>query len=436
MAVNSPSPPAASTHSPPLPHSENSPMPLATREKTGEKTGKLGPSTCRFCRKCISVNALRTDVCFEGAWGPSMGLRRTGLGLRSLWRLCLRGTAKEFVRLRCVIRRRCGQACRGVRCGLRSTCGRGHIITSSQRGHQNPRNQHNFPDRHRAFEVLCPQICILIWVPVTRMVPGKGRRESSGSVMGCGGAADTDTGWGRFRGAESRRSASQANSRARWRARSVSPPSWLACIRHAMRLMSHARFPDRVSSPQTSANFARSSLTVIRCSAATSCVTFNAMFLLRFTGESGLSTVPTIEPGLRTNIKSSGREFRRDWRGQSFAFEQSANGGGKECGQFRSRGGIRAFGRNGLHSRSPWCVLLLDRCGLSGKDSPSVWRATRFELEMTKKGWRGRRVVNSGRRVGLRMGPCWVFQEAVPQDACLSNFSADAQRGLCSVRNY
>ena len=30
-----------------------------------------------------------------------MGLRRTGLGLRSLWRLCLRGTAKEFVRLRC-----------------------------------------------------------------------------------------------------------------------------------------------------------------------------------------------------------------------------------------------------------------------------------------------------------------------------------------------
>jgi hypothetical protein len=39
-----------------------------------------------------------------------MGLRRTGLGPRSHWRLCLRGTAKEFVRLRCVIRRRCGQA--------------------------------------------------------------------------------------------------------------------------------------------------------------------------------------------------------------------------------------------------------------------------------------------------------------------------------------
>jgi hypothetical protein len=53
------------------------------------------------------------------------------------------------------------------------------------------------------------------------------------------------------------------------RARSVSPPSWLACIRHAMRLLSHARFPDRVSSPQTSANFARSSLTVIRCSLST-----------------------------------------------------------------------------------------------------------------------------------------------------------------------
>ncbi|MFN9295684.1 MAG: hypothetical protein ACK6EB_47030, partial [Planctomyces sp.] len=29
----------------------------------------------------------------------------------------------------------------------------------------------------------------------------------------------------------------------------------------------------------------------------------------------GLSTVLTIAPGLRTNIKSTGREFRRDWRG-------------------------------------------------------------------------------------------------------------------------
>jgi hypothetical protein len=32
---------------------------------------------------------------------------------------------------------------------------------------------------------------------------------------------------------------------------------------------------------------------------------------------------------------------------------------------------------------------LLDRCGLSAKDSPSVWRATRFDLDMTEKGWRG-----------------------------------------------
>ncbi len=52
----------------------------------------------------------------------------------------------------------------------------------------------------------------------------------------------------------------------------------------------------------------------------------------------------------------------------------------------------------GRAKRSPYvlsgCVLLLDKCGLSGKDSPSVWRATRSELEMTEKGWRGRRVVN------------------------------------------
>jgi hypothetical protein len=33
------------------------------------------------------------------------------------------------------------------------------------------------------------------------------------------------------------------------------------------------------------------------------------MFLLRFTGDSGLSTVPTIEPGLRRNIKATSREF-------------------------------------------------------------------------------------------------------------------------------
>jgi hypothetical protein len=42
---------------------------------------------------------------------------------------------------------------------------------------------------------------------------------------------------------------------------------------------------------------------------------------------------------------------------------------------------------------------LLHRCGLSAKDSPSVWRATRSDLEMTKKGWRGRRGVNCGRDV-------------------------------------
>ena len=55
--------------------------------------------------------------------------------------------------------------------------------------------------------------------------------------------------------------------------------------------------------------------------------------------------MPTIEPGLRANFKSTGREFRRDWRGQSFAFEQPANGDGEESGQFSPWGGIRAVGR-------------------------------------------------------------------------------------------
>ena len=63
-----------------------------------------------------------------------------------------------------------------------------------------------------------------------------------------------------------------------------------------------------------------------------------------------------------------------------------------------------AFGRNGLHSRSPGCVLLLDRCGLSGKDSPSASRATRSDLEMTEEGWRGRRGVN------CRTGACCQFR--------------------------
>ncbi len=75
----------------------------ATTDKEPPLLGelKMGPSTCHVFGKCISVKALRTDVCFEDAWGLSMVLRRTGLGLRSLWRLCERGMAKEFVRLRC-----------------------------------------------------------------------------------------------------------------------------------------------------------------------------------------------------------------------------------------------------------------------------------------------------------------------------------------------
>jgi hypothetical protein len=70
----------------------------------------------------------------------------------------------------------------------------------------------------------------------------------------------------------------------------------------------------------------------------------------------GLSTVPTIEPGSRDNFKSTGREFRRHWRGQSFAFEQPANGGGKECGQFRPRGGIPPLGQMGLHQVDCTCA--------------------------------------------------------------------------------
>jgi len=44
-------------------------------------------------------------------------------------------------------------------CG-KSACGRGHSISLSQHVHENPRNQHNCPNRPRVLEVLCPQTCI------------------------------------------------------------------------------------------------------------------------------------------------------------------------------------------------------------------------------------------------------------------------------------
>ena len=98
----------------------------------------------------------------------------------------------------------------------------------------------------------------------------------------------------------------------------------------------------QVLSSPTSANFARSSLKVIRCSAATSCVTLNAMFLPRCPRHSGPSTVPIIAPGLRANIKSTGREVRRVLPGDRDAFKQAADGGGEESGKFRPRGGFRS----------------------------------------------------------------------------------------------
>jgi hypothetical protein len=71
-------------------------------------------------------------------------------------------------------------------------------------------------------------------------------------------------------GAVVRRSASRANSAARRRARSERSPSANACMRQAIRRMSHCLWRAFVSSPNTSAYFARSSLTVIRFIAATS----------------------------------------------------------------------------------------------------------------------------------------------------------------------
>jgi len=44
---------------------------------------------------------LRTALCSEDAWRHRC-VKDGGLGLRSVWRLYVRGTAEEFVRLRCV----------------------------------------------------------------------------------------------------------------------------------------------------------------------------------------------------------------------------------------------------------------------------------------------------------------------------------------------
>jgi hypothetical protein len=74
-----------------------------------------------------------------------------------------------------------------------------------------------------------------------------------------------------------RKSASQASSAARRRARSDRSPSASACSRQAMRLTSHGLFWAGVNSPNTSAYLIRSSLTVIRFSAAASLAMFNCM---------------------------------------------------------------------------------------------------------------------------------------------------------------
>ena len=75
-------------------------------------------------------------------------------------------------------------------------------------------------------------------------------------------------------GGDIRRSASLASFSARCLARADRSPSAWACIRQQIRFTSQGLFPVRVSSPKSSAYFPRSSFTVIRCKAATSCPMF------------------------------------------------------------------------------------------------------------------------------------------------------------------
>lgn len=92
-----------------------------------------------------------------------------------------------------------------------------------------------------------------------RSEPGTGVRSSGGieqdTSLVCSGSVCVIFS---FRGAVTRTSAPLASSAARASARSERPPSRLACIRQAIRLMSHDLWRLLVDSPKTSINLLRS----------------------------------------------------------------------------------------------------------------------------------------------------------------------------------
>ena len=83
----------------------------------------------------------------------------------------------------------------------------------------------------------------------------------------------------------------------------------MACIRQAIRLMSHSLCRPFVGSPKTSAYLARSWSTVIRSIAATSLATFSIVCSLCSELSKPLTRVDT-EHGFVRNLKAFGGGFR------------------------------------------------------------------------------------------------------------------------------
>ncbi len=145
-------------------------------------------------------------------------------------------------------------------------------------------------------------------------------------------------------------------------------------------------------------------------------------FLPRCPRHSGPSTVPIIAPGLRANIKSTGREVRRVLPGDRDAFKQAADGGGEESGKFRPRGGFRSVFI--LKQQTP-LQFLFSALALSGMKSNAQWRVCHVTpaAPSTQTG------DEYGQRPRLKR-----YRLSVDTQDCMDNASAGAGDDGCRTR--
>jgi len=89
---------------------------------------------------------------------------------------------------------------------------------------------------------------------------------------------------------------------------------------------------------------------------------------------SGLSHVPTIQPGLRASIKFTGREFRRVRRGLRRAFERPADCGRKDSAS-SDRGAESVRLGDVVSIRALRGTQRLHRWNCETNDRPSIWKS-------------------------------------------------------------